>query len=342
MNPFLASTYLRLLVLFLVLLSTSCFTASSPVTTTSTISVCVSTKQPRQTSVAGRNIVQIAHWRGRHEKNTIANGSQYLKRCTACRRSVLHFSYSDSENNTENNKIDNDDDTDGREKAAIILYRISLLIGSFACGLSQIMNVLQGSGLSVETISNIQHSSDAVFTWGILFAALVIPKNRSGVFEQKKNNGGEVVDENLGFDQEGLLGTGSILRGEERFTWSTLVNNALPYLSSLTILIKVVNEIHSVAPNEILDEMTTFFISVICLREIGYFGAAYKVEAILAICLVLISSLGIDEGIIGFPDAILSSLLALCLLVLSFGKVFEPLQDDLRPNGSAFFKDDAM
>jgi hypothetical protein len=45
---------------------------------------------------------------------------------------------------------------------------------------------------------------------------------------------------------------------------------------------------------------------------------------------------------IGFSEVALSGGLALSLLVLSVGKILEPLKDDLQPNQSAFFRDDSL
>eukprot|EP00551_Chaetoceros_affinis_P007252 CAMPEP_0203673502 /NCGR_PEP_ID=MMETSP0090-20130426/12738_1 /ASSEMBLY_ACC=CAM_ASM_001088 /TAXON_ID=426623 /ORGANISM="Chaetoceros affinis, Strain CCMP159" /LENGTH=198 /DNA_ID=CAMNT_0050539177 /DNA_START=315 /DNA_END=911 /DNA_ORIENTATION=- len=198
------------------------------------------------------------------------------------------------------------------------------------------MNI-EGLGLSVEMITNVEHLSNMVFTWGILCSALAIPNNQRGF--RAKNAEGQQGEGEVDREVEFHAHPGVFDRNS---TWPTFVNNALPYLSSLAIVIKLINETLSLSIMPTLDEVSNeFFISAVCLREIGYFGAPYKVEAILALGLVFISSLGLNEGI-GFSDTILSSLLALCLLVLSFGKVFEPLQDDLHPNGSAFFRDNAM
>jgi hypothetical protein len=126
-----------------------------------------------------------------------------------------------------------------------------------------------------------------------------------------------------------------------------LLNELLPTLAGFAIIVEIVNVIQSnlsegnvefiSSTSDSLGNTTTIFISLICLREIGFFGAGYKAEAILAIFFCI--ALGLNDSL-EFSELALTSGLALSLLVLSFAKVFEPLEDDLEPNQSAFFMDD--
>eukprot|EP00978_Attheya_sp_CCMP212_P028521 scaffold98652_cov43-Attheya_sp.AAC.1 len=73
----------------------------------------------------------------------------------------------------------------------------------------------------------------------------------------------------------------------------------------------------------------------ICVREVVFYGAAYKVEAIILASLLLLQPVLPVSNII--PGGI-----ALALLVLSFGKLFEPLAEDLRPGQSTFLARNAL
>jgi uncharacterized integral membrane protein len=259
---------------------------------------------------------------------------------------------SDSEDNTRTSTIST------KEKINVVLFRISLVAISIAYSLNQITDIFQGSGLPMDTLTNIEQSSNAIFGWGILVTAFIIPNYRGSIDKTFDEDTTNIDNSNSDdYDSTRTDGTDGNVNNNEEDTGndslSVILNNALPILSSVTILFKLVSTIVSGNINEAanLESISTasissnmdqelfisgIFIIAICAREIGYFGAGFKAEAILAIILVSTSLTGLND-IIGIPDAVVSSVLALCLLVLSVGKVFEPLEDDIRPNGSLFF-----
>lgn len=213
-----------------------------------------------------------------------------------------------------------------KQKAEVLLYRITLISASTAYACIQLSNMLlgAGSGLSLEYITSIQQTSHAIVGWGILFAALLAPPYLGAITDTNEKN-----DANNAF--------------------FLLLNELLPNLAGFAIIVEVINTIQAnlsqgtaeflSATSPSLDNTTNIFISFICLREIGFYGASYKAEAILAILFCL--ALGLNDSI-GFSEVALTSGLGLSLLVLSFAKVFEPLEDDLEPNQSAFFKDEPL
>jgi len=214
-----------------------------------------------------------------------------------------------------------------KQKAQVVLYRITLISASIAYACGQLSNLLigaGGAGLSVDSIASIQQTSHDIVGWGILFAALLAPPYLSTVTDTNKKN-------------------------DMNNTLFLLLNELLPTLAGFAIIFEVVNAIQASlsqgsatflsATSESLDYTTNIFISFLCLREIGFFGAGYKAEAILAI--LFCAGLGLNDSL-GFSEVALTSGLGLSLLVLSFAKVFEPLEDDLEPNQSAFFMDDRM
>lgn len=206
-----------------------------------------------------------------------------------------------------------------RQKADVIFYRIALISASSAYAVNQIVSLLNsggGAGLTEETLTALQENSFLAAEWGILLSALFAPPYLGAITDTKKEN-----------DVDNAL--------------FLLLNELLPQLAGFAIFFEVVNLVQrnlSDGPvgSTLLENTTSIFISLICLREIGFFGASYKAEAILAIFLCI--GLGLND-VIGFSEIALTSSLALCLLVLSFGKVFEPIRDDLKPNKSAFFKE---
>ena len=230
------------------------------------------------------------------------------------------------------NKLSNDPDVNIdeteitiKQKIEVILYRTTLISASVAYTFDQLSKLLSsagGSGIPTETLSNLEQTSHGILGWGILLSALLAPPNLGAITDQRKEN-----------DVDNAL--------------FLLVNELLPTLASFAILVEIVNTIqHNLsqgtseflsATSGTLDATTNIFIGAICLREIGFFGASYKAEAILAILLTVALSL---NDMIGLSESALEGGLVLCLLVLSFGKVFEPIEDDVRPNNSAFFRDD--
>ena len=217
------------------------------------------------------------------------------------------------------------DDVTVKQKIQVFLYRITLISASSAFIIGQLSKLLlaSSSGVSVESIMAIEQNSHAILAWGILFAALNVPPNLGVITIEKEES--EVGDAILLF-----------------------LNELLPGFASFALIVEIVNAIQSnvslgtmdffSANLDTLDKTTYVFICAICLREIGFFGALYKTEAIITVILCVCSSFSLNDRI-GFSELGLTSLIALCLLVLSYGKVFEPIEDDLRPNKSSFFKD---
>ena len=213
-----------------------------------------------------------------------------------------------------------------KQKAEVCLYRLTLISASVACASGQLSKLLlgagSGSGLPTETVAALEYNSHAILGWGILFSALLAPPNLDAITDDKQEN-----------DANNAL--------------FLLLNELLPTLASFAIVVEIINTIQLnlsqgtaefLSPtSDTLDSTTNLFISLICFREIGFFGASYKAEAILAILFSIVLSL---NDFIGFSELVLNGGLGLFLLVLSFGKIFEPIEDDLKPNQSAFFKDE--
>lgn len=76
----------------------------------------------------------------------------------------------------------------------------------------------------------------------------------------------------------------------------------------------------------------------VCIREIYYFGLAYKWEA--AISLLSLTPLILYNDEYGTVYPIASSLSALAVGVLAVGKVFEPCREDFVKSNSEFLADD--
>jgi uncharacterized integral membrane protein len=218
-----------------------------------------------------------------------------------------------------------------RSKAEVLLYRSTLMIGSVAFALDQLSNSLYGSGLSPLFIEQLDQISHSISTWSILLSALVAPAYLGAITDQRKEN-------------------------EVNNALFLITNEVLPQLAGFAIFFEVLNVVQYYYRNEIstlastatfssmdsssgstLDNTTLVFISLLCFREIGFYGASYKAEAVLAILFSVAIAL---NDFIGLSDIALQWGLSLSLLVLSFAKVFEPIQDDLIPSGSAFFNDD--
>ncbi len=222
---------------------------------------------------------------------------------------------------------DSSEDTDKltiKQKVEVYLYRSFLASASVAYGTEQLFKLLltSGSGLSIQKISTIEQNSHAIVGWGILFSALLAPTYLGAATDKNREN-----------DVENAF--------------FLLLNELLPTLASFAIVVEIINTIqHNLsqstaeflsATSDSLDSTTYLFISLISLREILFFGASYKAEAILAI----LFSIGLTlNDFIGFSEVTLTAGVSICLLVLSFGKAFEPIKDDVKPNKSAFFRDD--
>lgn len=209
-----------------------------------------------------------------------------------------------------------------KSKAEVLLYRSTLIIGSVAFGMDQLSTSLNGSGLSPLFIAQLNQTSHSISTWFILLSALFAPAYLGAITDQSKKN-------------------------EVNNALFLITNELLPQLAGFAIFFEVLNAVQSYYRNEIstmasvtgstLDNTTLVFISILCFREIGFYGASYKAEALLAIIFSVAIAL---NDFIGLSDIVLQWGLSLSLLVLSCSKVFEPIQDDLIPSGSAFFNDD--
>ncbi|CAB9502525.1 expressed unknown protein [Seminavis robusta] len=78
-------------------------------------------------------------------------------------------------------------------------------------------------------------------------------------------------------------------------------------------------------------------LAALFVREIYYFGLAYKMEAALGLAAslwVLLSP--------GDPSGVPDTVACLALAVMVFGKIFEPLQEDWNPNQSEFLAKDKL
>ena len=212
-----------------------------------------------------------------------------------------------------------------KSKGEVFLYRTSLILSSIAYGTYWAVTALElssGSGIDSTKVQGLTDSSHTLSSWGMLLSALSSPAYLGAITDSDENNDAH----------------NAIL---------LLLNEALPQLALFAIFVQIVNVVQSSLSSGNVDFISTIssgsfenttniFIVGICLREIGFYGIGYKAEAALAILLCLALVLN-DQ--IGMSETALSAGLALCLLVLSFGKLFEPFEDDMRPNYSKFFQD---
>lgn len=257
--------------------------------------------------------------------------------------STRELCISSLKNNNDNEMIMGDNDKckqkiniiDWKNKSQVLFYRSSLIIASLAYAGIQIMqsSFLENSGLSRTSVENFGHMSGSLFTWTIIATALSSPPNLEvDLLCNDNDKNGDSKKDNA-----------------TRNSLFLLLNESLPKLALFTLLLNIGDTFifHQATTISTSTTMSNLFISAICVREVIFFGAAYKAEAIFAILAIIISaSIGIHGSnpqfsvIAQSPSSPLSLGLALCLLVLSFGKIFEPLSDDLIPNDSAFFRDD--
>ena len=144
-------------------------------------------------------------------------------------------------------------------------------------------------------------------------------------------------------------------KNKEGTNYVARLNDSLPILSILILLIKVLLSIAIVingssnitttdtvlglqrAIDEIL--IPSVVLTMLAIREIGYYGLEYKVEALIIILLIEPLSKICIESLPPMIEHITNPLLMITLLLLAFGKVFEPVQDDIQPNNSNFFQD---
>lgn len=246
-----------------------------------------------------------------------------------------------------------------------------------------------GSGLSMETMDYLEISSMNVSTWGIICTSLIIPKYKQQpqLQQQQKQNrpqDDDQVIETVEIIRKSDFDISNNIDNENNNTsqssWMTFINDLLPIFAisgavvkliaimmissgslfeksaSIAVTAAVTTAVTSPTSSttiSLLDPMINgILVSALCIREIGYFGYQYKVEAIVALGVSLFSTImktmmttttiAIDTGTgtgTNAPSLIsgLSGIYALCLLVLSFGKLFEPIEDELETNGSNFF-----
>mmetsp|Transcript_40322 Transcript_40322/g.78867 ORF Transcript_40322/g.78867 Transcript_40322/m.78867 type:complete len:261 (+) Transcript_40322:48-830(+) len=90
----------------------------------------------------------------------------------------------------------------------------------------------------------------------------------------------------------------------------------------------VAHDLHEAAP--VLAGGT----ALLALREIWYYGLAYKVEAAGAVVAGVLACVTQEDGVVAVWGGLLG--------VLAFGKVFEPLRSDQQPTFSEFLGDNPM
>uniref|UniRef100_A0A7S4WGG5 Uncharacterized protein n=1 Tax=Ditylum brightwellii TaxID=49249 RepID=A0A7S4WGG5_9STRA len=258
--------------------------------------------------------------------NAFCGISSIRIRSSASKRCLLSLPFNQKPFKGENTKrgielsftpdADSNDEIDLKKRAQVLSYRSALIAASLGISGEQILKALLGTGLSAETITSVEFTAHAFSEWGILLTALLAPANITQRSEANDTTNSPVL----------------------------LLNKLLPLLAIFAIAFDIINNISSTLSNdaenvisaspEPFSPISSIFVCAICLREIGYFGFFYKVEAILAI--IFSATLGFNTGI---SEGVLAGGLALSLLVLSFGKVFEPIVDDLQINNSEFFRD---
>ena len=130
--------------------------------------------------------------------------------------------------------------------------------------------------------------------------------------------------------------------GIDSSTFLSIVDSYLPLASGLSLLLAPVsNRYIQVAMISLglatcitgTKVLSIISLMCICIREIVYFGLAFKWEAfisLIALPLLLISD---DYDMIAAP------LSALAISVLAVGKVFEPIQEDYVKTNSEFLAD---
>jgi hypothetical protein len=218
-----------------------------------------------------------------------------------------------------------------QSKAEVLIYRATLIICSVAFAMDQLSSSLYGSGLSPILIEQLNQTSHSISTWSIVLSALFAPAYLGAITDQSKkkevNNALYLITNELLPQLAGFAIFFEVLNVIQYYN-----RNAIPTMDSAATAATAAGSMTST-----LDNTTLVFISLLCFREIGFYGASYKAEAILAI---LFSVAIVLNDFIGFSDIVLQWGLSLSLLVLSFAKVFEPIKDDLIPSGSAFFNDD--
>ena len=271
------------------------------------------------------------------------------------------------DHNNSNNNNDVNVNVNGIEIIQVIVYRLSLIVVSLAFGVHQFTtldtsgssggsttNFLEGTGLSRDGITTMNSVSGTIFLYGILFTAVSIPKYRGTT---------EIVDNGRSSEEKETIEALDLMKIKKNFknkskedtNYVARLNDSLPILSILILLIKVLLSIAIVingssnitttdtvlglqrAIDEIL--IPSVVLTMLAIREIGYYGLEYKVEALIIILLIEPLSKICIESLPPMIEHITNPLLMITLLLLAFGKVFEPVQDDIQPNNSNFFQD---
>lgn len=271
----------------------------------------------------------------------------------------------DHNDSNNNNDVNVNVNVTGIEIIQVIVYRLSLIVVSLAFGVHQFTtldtsgsssgsttNFLEGTGLSRDGITTMNSVSGTIFLYGILFTAVSIPKYRGTT---------EIVDSGRSSEEKETIE--ALMKMKKNFknknkedtNYVARLNDSLPILSILILLIKVLLSIAIVingssnitttdtvlglqrAIDEIL--IPSVVLTMLAIREIGYYGLEYKVEALIIILLIEPLSKICIESLPPMIEHITNPLLMITLLLLAFGKVFEPVQDDIQPNNSNFFQD---
>lgn len=139
------------------------------------------------------------------------------------------------------------------------------------------------------------------------------------------------------FDSSFLDGTGI-----DSSTFVSIVDSYLPLASGLSLLLAPVSNRYTQVAIISLGLATcitgTKILSIIslmsiCIREILYFGLAFKWEAFISLISLPLLLISDDYDMIAAP------LSALAISVLAVGKVFEPIQEDYVKTNSEFLAD---
>jgi len=139
------------------------------------------------------------------------------------------------------------------------------------------------------------------------------------------------------FDSNFLTGTGI-----DSSTFLSIVDTYLPFISGLSLLLAPIsNRFSQVAIISLglatcitgSTVLSILSLMSICIREILYFGLAYKWEAFISLISLPLLLLSDDYDMIAAPMS------ALSISVLAVGKIFEPIQEDYIKTNSEFLAD---
>jgi len=218
--------------------------------------------------------------------------------------SIPEKSEGESQNYSSIEDMSTSDDDDGSgvtlgQGIRVGLYRLLLLGSAGAWTGLAVLPLLEGSGLSSTDTLEVNMSMG----WKFMLGAAAVVAPLPSVDSKSKSN--------LPFLALSCVGVSTLL------------------LLSLSIMFQ---EGMMDTATQVVATMATLGI---CVREVVFYGAAYKVEAIILASLLLLQPVLPVSNIV--PGGI-----ALALLVLSFGKLLEPLEEDLRPGQSTFLARNAL